>query len=332
MVTRREFLKGVSALGVGVTVSGPVLARAQKLEPFRMACWSNKIAEQANIYAAEEFGWFKAEGIDFEFKPGQGGGDALKHVLAGNADVAMANVEATLFALEQGAKLVSVYDVYPQNVFNVVSLKKSNVGKVADLKGKPVGVYSMASGTRYNLQVILAKNGMSEKDVETVAVGIFNFAPLSEGKVIATAATDTGLWDAQRKGLGEVNVIWAREYLNTPTDVFVVTEETLQKRPAVIRGFLKAYKKGTQYAIDKPVDAAKLAEKYAIDGKDQERALAHLKLRIAASISEGTKKHGLGWHDMEVLQDVAKTFQSLGLIKQPVEVNKVFTNRFIGEI
>jgi NitT/TauT family transport system substrate-binding protein len=332
MVTRRQFLKATSALGAGLAVSGPVLGRGQKLEPFHMACWSNKISEQANIYAAEEFGWFKAEGIDFEFKPGQGGGDALKHVLAGNADIAMANVEAMLFAMEQGAKLVSVYDVYPQNVFNVVSLKKSNVGRPADLRGKPVGVYSMASGTRYNLQVILAKNGMSEKDVETVAVGIFNFGPLSEGKVLATCATDTGLWDAQRKGLGEVSVIWAREYLNTPTDVFVVTEETLQKRTSTVRGFLKAYKKGMQYAIDKPVEAARLAEKYAIDGKDQERALAHLRLRIASSISEGTKKHGLGWHDLPVLQDVVTTFQGLGLIKQPVDVNKTFTNRFIAEI
>jgi ABC-type nitrate/sulfonate/bicarbonate transport system substrate-binding protein len=136
MITRRQFLKATSTLGAGLAVSGPARGRAQKLEPFHMACWSNKISEQANIYAAEEFGWFKAEGIDFEFKPGQGGGDALKHVLAGNADIAMANVEAMLFAMEQGAKLVSVYDVYPQNVFNVVSLKKSNVTKPADLKGK----------------------------------------------------------------------------------------------------------------------------------------------------------------------------------------------------
>lgn len=332
MVTRRQFLKGTSAVGLGLVVSGVGRARAQKLERFHMACWSNKISEQANIYAAEEFGWFKAEGIDFEFKPGQGGGDALKNVLAGNADIAMANVEATLFALEQGARLVSVYNVYPQNVFNVVSLKKSNLARPADLKGKPIGVYSMASGTRYNLQVILAKNGMSEKDVEVVAVGIFNFAPLIEGKVLATAVTDTGLWDAQRKGLGEVNIIWARDYLNTPTDIFVVTEETLQKRPQVVRGFLKAYRKGMQYAIDKPTEAAKLSEKYAIDGKDQERALAHLKMRIASSISEGTKKHGLGWHDMDVLQDVIRTFHGLGLIKQPVDAAKVFTNRFIGEI
>src|SRR5262245_39847745 len=60
----------------------------------RMACWSNPLSEQTNVYAAQEFGWFTDQGIDFEFIPGAGGGDALKNLLAGNADIAFANTEA----------------------------------------------------------------------------------------------------------------------------------------------------------------------------------------------------------------------------------------------
>ena len=112
----------------------------------------------------------------------------------------------------------------------------------------------------------------------------------------------------------------------------MVTEETYQKKPELVRRFLKAYKQGMAYAIEKPVECAKLSEKYAIDGKDQERALAHIKIRIQSSQSEGTRKNGLGWHDVDVLQDVVKTFLGLGLIKQPVDVAKTFTNRFIPEI
>jgi hypothetical protein len=41
--------------------------------------------------------------------PGAGGGDALKHILAGNADFAFTNVEPLFFALQEGAKLRAVY-------------------------------------------------------------------------------------------------------------------------------------------------------------------------------------------------------------------------------
>jgi NitT/TauT family transport system substrate-binding protein len=332
-LTRRQVLAGGAAAGAALALAGKAPAFAQqKLEKVRMSCWSNRIAEQANIYAAEENGSFKEQGIDFEFAPGQGGGDALKHVLAGNAHVAMANWEALLFAVDQGAKLVSIYNVYPQNVFNVVSLKKSNIKKPADLKGHKVGAYSMASGTRYNLMYILAQSGMSEKDVETVAVGIFNFAPLMEGKVIATAATDTGLWDAQQKGLGEVDIIWARDYLNVPTDIFVTTEELFKTKPEVLRRFLKAYKMGTEFALKDPEKAAGLAPKYAVDGKDPKRNLTHLQYRLAASVSEGTKKNGLGWHDMDILEQAARRFHELGLVKNKPDVAAAVTNRFIKEL
>ena len=333
-VTRRQVLAGGAAAGAALFLRGRAPAFGQQtLEKVRMSCWSNRIAEQANIYAAEEFGWFKEQGVDFEFVPGQGGGDALRHVLAGNAAIAMTNVEAMFFALDQGAKLVSIYNVYPQNVFNVVSLKRSTVKGPLDLKGHRVGVYSMASGTRHNLMYILAASGMSEKDIEVVAVGIFNFAPLMEGKVIATAATDTGLWDAQQKGLGEVDVISARDYLNVPTDIFVTTGELYKAKPDLLRRFLKAYKKGTEYAMANLEKAAALSAKYAIDGRDNpQRNVEHLRLRMIASVSEGTKRNGLGWHDMDVIELAARRFQELGLVTSKIDVAAAVTNRFVKEI
>jgi NitT/TauT family transport system substrate-binding protein len=189
-----------------------------------MACWSQPLAEQANVFAAQEFGWFRDAGLEFTFVPGAGGGAAVKHLLAGNADIAFANVEPLFFAAEQGEKLKAVYNIYPQNVFNVVSRTSANITAPRDLKGKRLGVYSMESGTRHNLRIILRSVGLDEVDVEMIPTGVLNFAPLMQGQVEATAATDTGLWLAQQHGLGEVNILWARDYLNTPTDVFIVPE------------------------------------------------------------------------------------------------------------
>jgi len=326
-VTRRRFL-GIG-LGVAAAMSGWPGRIGEAAEKVRMACWSQPISEQANIYAAQEFGWFGEQGLDFEFVPGAGGGDALKHVLAGNADFAFTNVEPILFAAEQGAQLQAVYNIYPKNVFNVVSLKSRNIIRPQDLRGKRIGVYSMASGTRHNLLVILHSVGLRESDVEVVATGVLNFGPLMQGRVDATAATDTGLWAAQNRGLGDVNVLWARDYLDIPTDVFAVRPETTQSRPDFVRRFLKAYRRGSQWMLENPEKAAELAVKYATDGQDARRNLEIIKLRNASTVSEASKRQGLGWFDMEILKRVGKTYLELGLLKKPVDIESLFTNRFV---
>lgn len=325
-ITRRSLLRH-GALGGLALVALP--RRSGAATPLRMACWSQPISEQSNIFAAQEFGWFRDAGLDFTFVPGAGGGAAVKHVLAGNADVAFANLEPLFFAADNGEHLKAVYNIYPHNVFNVVSPVRKNITRPQDLQGKRIGVYSLESGTRHNLRVILRAVGLDEKDVEVIPTGVLNFGPLIQGQVDATAATDTGLWAAQQQGLGEVNVIWARDYLNTPTDAFIVTEEFYQKRREPLLAFLKVYKRSAQWMLDHPEEAAQLAVKYAIDGKDPQRNLAIIKLRNAATVDEHTKRYGLGWFDLALLARVERTFRELGLIKQQLDVQRLFTNELV---
>jgi NitT/TauT family transport system substrate-binding protein len=325
-LTRRQLFCH-SALGALALTALP--RRAHATTPIRMACWSQPISEQTNVFAAQEFGWFREVEIACIFVPGAGGGAAVKHVLAGNAEIAFANLEPLFFAADSGEKLKAVYNIYPQNVFNVVSLASKNITRPQDLKGKRIGVYSLESGTRHNLRIILRSVGLDEKDVEVVPTGVLNFGPLMQGQVDATAATDTGLWAAQQQGLGAVHTIWARDYLNTPTDAFIVSEAFYTTRREPLVAFLRAYKRGTQWMLDHPDEAAQLAVKHAIDGKDPQRNLAIIKLRNAATVDEHTRQHGLGWFDIPLLEKVERTFRELGLTRNTLEVQRLFTNEFV---
>ncbi len=184
--------------------------------------------------------------------PGAGGGDAIRNILSGQADVAFTDPGSLFSALDKGEKLRAIYDIYPQNVFNVVSLKSANINKPADLKGKKIGVYSLSSGTRQNLLVLLHQAGLTEADVTIVVTGVLNFAPLLQGQVDATAATDTGLLVGKRKGLGDVNVMEVGKYLNVSSDMYVVREEVYQQKKAVLKRFLKAYRDSAAWMIAKP--------------------------------------------------------------------------------
>lgn len=286
--------------------------------------------EEANLLAAEEKGWFKEQGIDFTFVPGAGGGDAIKNILSGQADIAFTDPGSLFFALDKGAKLKVIYNIYPQNVFNVVSLKSKNITKPADLKGKKIGVYSLSSGTRHNLLVLLHQAGLTEKDVTIVETGVLNFAPLMQGQVDATAATDTGLLEAKRKGLGDVNVLEVKDVLNVPSDLFVVTEETFQKKQDVLRKFLQVYSKSAQWMIEKPEEVMENAAKKAIDGNsDKTRNLEVIRLRNQSTVSPDTEKNGLGALDVAVLQKAADTYKQLGLIEHSLKMSDVVTNEWV---
>jgi NitT/TauT family transport system substrate-binding protein len=310
-------------------LAAPLAARAQQqqhLDRFAVAGWSKPITEVTPLLVDEDKGFYKAQGLALEYVPGAGSADALRNILSGQADVAFCDPLTFFTALDKGEKLRAVYDIYPQNVFNVVSLKGSGITRPADLKGKKVGVYSLASGTRQGLQLLLHSAGLTEADVTVVVTGLLNFAPLMQGQVDATAATDTGLLIGRRRGLPDVNVIEVGKVLPMSSDLFVVREETYQARRALLQRFLRAYRDAALWMTLNPQEAAQLATKRAIDGTDASLNLEIIKLRNDASVSELTRKNGLGTLDVASLQAAADTYRKLGFVQKPIDVAKVTSN------
>ena len=287
-----------------------------------MAGWSKPISEITNLLVEPEKGFFKTQGVELAYLPGAGGGDAIRNLLSGQADVAFTDPASFFLALDKGEKLVAIYDIYPRNVFNVVSLKSANITKPSDLKGKKIGVYSLSSGTRQNLLVMLHQAGLKESDVTIVVTGLLNFAPLLQGQVDATAATDTGLAVGQRKGIGEVNVMQVSDYLNVSSDLFVVRESVYQEKKELLKAFLKGYRDSAAWMIAQPDEAATLAMKYAIDGTNRDINLEVITLRNASAMSSGGAAN-LGAFDLDALQKGADAFRALGLVTRQIKVSDV---------
>ena len=325
LFTRRRFLASAASFA---TLAAP--ASAQSRDRIVVAGWSKPITEVMPLLVDDDKAFYRAQGIDLQYVPGAGGGDAIRNILSGQADIAFADPGSLFAALDKGEKLKAIYDIYPQNVFNVVALKSSGITKPADLKGKKIGVYSLASGTRQNLLVLLHQAGLGEKDVEIVVTGLLNFAPLLQGQVDATAATDTGLFIGRTRGIGEVNVIEVGQYLNVSSDLFVVREEVLRAKQGTLRRFVKAYRDAAAWMIANPDEAAKLAATRAIDGSDVKLARGIIGLRNAATVSPLTQKSGLGAMDPVSLQRAADAYRALGMIQRPLDMASVIDASLLG--
>lgn len=320
------YLKRLISLGLGTALAlGMQTSHAQsaKAEELTLAGWSKPITEIINLLAEPDMGFFREQGLALHYLPGAGGGDALRNLLSGQADVAFTDPGSFFAALDKGAKLRAIYDIYPQNVFNVVALASSGITRPEDLKGKRIGVYSLSSGTRQNLQILLQHAGLSEDDVTIVVTGVLNFAPLIQGQVDATAATDTGLALAKRRGLGEVRVIEVGQYLNYSSDLLVVREPFYHENKDTLRRFLASYRQSVEWMLKEPERAAQLAVKRAIDGQNAALNAEIIALRNQASVSELTQKQGLGTLNLETLQAAADAYYKLGLIGQRITIRDV---------
>ncbi|MDB5947225.1 MAG: putative type nitrate/sulfonate/bicarbonate transport system, periplasmic component, partial [Ramlibacter sp.] len=134
-ITRR-----LAATATALLLGLPLLAHAAPaLEKITVAGWSKPITEVTPLLVEEDKGFFKAGGIDLAYVSGSGGGDAIRNILTGQADVAFTDPGSFFSALDKGEKLRAIYDIYPQNVFNVVALRTSGIRTPADLKGKKIG-------------------------------------------------------------------------------------------------------------------------------------------------------------------------------------------------
>lgn len=311
-------------LGLLITATGHAQTPA-KLDKVVIASWGKPITEITNLLVEEDKGFFKAKGIEMAIIPSAGGADAIRNLLSGQADVAFTDPASFFTAIDKGEKLRAIYDIYPQNIFNLVSLKSQNITKPSDLKGKRIGVYSLASGTRQNLQILLHQAGLTEADVTIVVTGLLNFLPLMQGQVDATAATDTGLLVGKQKGLGDVNVMEVKNYVNISSDFFVVREETYQQKKDVLKRFLQAYQDSAEWMMRSPQEAAKLAVKFALDGQNEAANLEVIKMRNASSISPTTQQKGLGAFDMAVIQKGANGYKAFGLIQRDIKVTDVIS-------
>ena len=84
--------------------------------------------------------------------------------------------------------------------------------------------------------------------------------------------------------------------------------------------------------IDHPEDAAKLAQKHTINGKDPKTNLEIINIRNVSSVNATTKQHGLGTFDLDLLVKVEATFRELGLIKTQLDMKRIFTNDLVQNL
>jgi NitT/TauT family transport system substrate-binding protein len=125
-------------------------------------------AQFAGYYAALNEGYYEAFGLDVEILPGGPDIGPQQVVAAGGAEFGVDWMGSHLASREGGSGTVVIAQIYQRSGMRHVSWKDSGVESIADMEGRPIGVWGF--GNQYPLFAALVKEGLDPEDPNDVEI------------------------------------------------------------------------------------------------------------------------------------------------------------------
>ncbi|HEX8990250.1 MAG TPA: ABC transporter substrate-binding protein [Anaerolineales bacterium] len=279
----------------------------------------------APLYVAIDKGYFKNEGIEIEFDYSLET-DAVSLVGAGNLQFAVVSGEQVLLARAQGLPIVYVCAWYQQYPVAIVSKAAQGIVTAADLRGKRIGLPGLFGANYIGLDAILFSAGLTEKDVTLDSIGFNQVASLAADKDQAVSVYTTNepvQLEAQGYQLNEIRVA---DTLPLASNGLITNEQTIAKDPGLVRRMTSAFLKGLADTIANPGEAYNISKKYVPNLAQQDEATQ--KKILALTIGLWKTSHP-GFSDPQAWQNMQNTLLKMGLLKEPLDLGKAFTNQFV---
>ena len=259
-MTRRRFLAGTAVFAAAPALLPSRAARAQAPVKVGTAVLGDYSMAGPVIVALEK-GFFEREGLAAEFVPFRGGPDLLKAVMAGEILIGITGSTDILVFREVGSptKMLATHTDGNHFTLNVAA----DVQKVADLKGKAIGVTRIGATTWVFARMLAKKEGWNpDKDVQVVGLGGLDaqLAALARKEIAAYVWGDGGaVTELQGKSkvllrLDSVTGRWISQ-------IQYASEDAIAKRPDVIRKSMRAMFQALKLMRENPKEAALICSK-----------------------------------------------------------------------
>ncbi len=302
----------------------------------RLVTWgAAKFIDFIDLYVAEENGFFAEAGVTLEQLPGSGAGDAVRQLVAGNADIAMADPFSGFFAVLAGEDLEGIYCPYTQNWMTMLVNTAAGIEGPEDLRGKTIAVTSQASTSKWYAALLLAANGITEEDVTFAASGIDFGTYLLGGEAQAASTWGSINWALIDNGgipddqVGDYE-IWQYDQVPGPNDVYFAKRSWVEENADGVGRFIDAIERAKLWIQDNPEAAAEIGSRHAVGAENMDRNLAVIDYRIQMqNTGPGVDANGMGWCDVATIQDVADQGTELGILGGPVDASAVISNRYV---
>lgn len=335
MMTRRtalQFLTAAPLAGAAVT-SWSRSAWTEELTKIKVV-GAAAVArpDQAFMFAGIPLGFYKQLGIDADFFSVGGSGQVIQLVATNQAQLGHAGMQELMAAKKQQPNL-PVLAVYLQEIgagYEIVVPENGPIKNIGELKGKRIGVMTLASGAVPFVKAMLRQAGIQEGQYEILPVGTGAqaLAALQANRVDALS-----LFRGQHAAIENLGIVF--RYFTVPyaSSVLVANADYLKSHREVLVHALQAVVLNTIYTETDPEGAVRTFWKVVGPQKgDQAKDMrdgVHL-IKRAAELWKN-QKDSRKWGQMTDA-DWLKLAQFSGMQITPEQVHALYTDELIGDV
>lgn len=281
--------------------------------------------QYAPYYVAVEKGYFAEAGLEIEFDYSFET-DGVTLVGANELPFAVVSGEQVLLARAQGIPVVYVLAWFQQYPVAVVAKTSSGITAPADLAGKKVGLPGLFGASYIGLRALLDQAGVPESSLTLDSIGfnqVESLATDQEQAVVGYFSNEPVQLRAQGY---EVNEIRVADYVQLASNGLITNETAITNQPALVQSMVTAFLRGLAGTLANPDEAYQISKKYIPNLGETDEAVQK---EILALSLEFWKAARPGYSDPQAWENMQQVLLEMGLLAQPLELDKAFTNQFI---
>lgn len=243
------------------------------------------LEQNALLYVADHEKFFLKKGLRVVIRDYDTGVTAIRGMSNGEVDIAEAAEFPFVRAVlqKEEIRVIACNDIFENDY--IVGRKDRGITKIADLKGKRIGV-ALKTINEFYLGRFLALNGMDIRDVALIDLTPAQYVKaILEGEVDAIIAWQPYIRRIEKavKGL----MVWPAQSSQAAYGILVCNRQWLAQHGSVVKSFLKSLAQAESYLLHHP-DKAKTIVQRRLNYDDSYVALVwpqhHFSLSLTRSL------------------------------------------------
>jgi NitT/TauT family transport system substrate-binding protein len=277
------------------------------------------------LYVAAERGYFEDAGIQVTFDYSMET-DIAALVGADQIQFGVVSGEQVLLARAQGLPIVYVVAWFQQYPVSLVAKTTQNIHTPADLRGKTIGLPGLYGANYIGLRALLHAGGLSEADVKLDSIKYTQVEALAtDHDQVVSVYTNNEPLQLRSQGY-EITELRVADYLQLASNGLITNEKTIAENPDLVSRMVKAFLKGLADCIADPDAAYEISKGYVENLAQLDATLQKQKL---ATTIELWKAERLGASQPKAWESMQAVLLDMGLLTQPQDISKAFTNDFL---